>query len=419
MKRKSTTAISGKLAAASESALTKFGHWISDTFRNQSKEFNQLLAITVVLVIFGSMMVLSASYVDALKAGNGAYSIFLKQVLAATAGLVGMGLISRFPLLALQKLTKPFFFGALALQGAVLLIGTAVNGNKNWISVFGLFSLQPSEFLKLAMIMNIAMFLTRRDSELTDPTRTWWPAFGNGIIAMVAVMAGSDLGTVIVMFMTVMVQLAIAGMPRRLVGFIAGLAVVAIPVAINLSSSRRARVLAWLNPSAPDPLDVNWQAKHGVWALAAGGVGGTGFGDSKMKWSWIPEVENDFIFAIIGEEFGLIGAIVVISLFIALGFILVKITLKTRGNYERYILIGIMGWIVLQALVNIAVVLNFLPVLGVPLPLISSGGSSLLATLAAIGVALGVERRNYAAPIARTRTVRRTTRQVSRQRVGR
>jgi cell division protein FtsW (lipid II flippase) len=222
---------------------------------------------------------------------------------------------------------------------------------------------------------------------------------------MVAVFAGSDLGTVIIMFLIVLVQLSIAGMPRRLVGFIAGLAAVAVPIAINLSSSRRARVLAWLNPSAPDPLDVNWQSKHGVWALAAGGVGGTGFGDSKMKWSWIPEVENDFIFAIIGEEFGLVGAVLVTALFIALGFILIKITMKTPGEYERYILIGIMAWIVLQAMVNIAVVLNFLPVLGVPLPLISSGGSSLLATLAAIGVALGIERRNSAAPISRRRQV--------------
>jgi len=385
----------------SEKLLTNFGHWISATFRGQSREFNQLLSVTVILVTFGSMMVLSASYVDALKAGNSAYSVFLKQVAAAIAGLIGMGLISRFPMAAIQKLTRPFFFGAMLLQGAVLMIGTAVNGNKNWISVFGLFSLQPSEFLKLAMILNIALFLARREHVMSDPTKTWWPAFGNGILAMGAVILGSDLGTVIVMFLIVMVQLSIAGMPRRLVGFIVGIAVVAIPVAINISASRRARVLAWLNPSAPDPLDVNWQSKHGVWALAAGGISGTGFGDSKMKWSWIPEVENDFIFAIIGEEFGLIGGAVVIGLFIMLGFILVKIIVKTPGSYERYVLIGIMGWIVLQALVNIAVVLNFLPVLGVPLPLISSGGSSLLSTLAAIGVALGIERRNANAPLGR------------------
>jgi cell division protein FtsW len=402
-KSRKTSAVGGKLAAASEGALARLGVWISDTFRHQSREFNLLLGVTVILVAFGSMMVLSASYVDALKSGNDAYSIFLKQLLAALAGLFGMGLISRLPAFALQKLTRPFFLGTLALQGAVLLVGTAVNGNKNWISIFGLFSLQPSEFLKLAMIMNLALFLTRRDSELHDPTRSWWPAFGNGIIAMVAVIAGSDLGTVIVMFLIVMVQLSIAGMPRRLVGFIAGLAVVAIPVAVNISASRRARVLAWLNPSAPDPLDVNWQAKHGIWALAAGGIGGTGFGDSKMKWSWIPEVENDFIFAIIGEEFGLVGAVVTIGLFIFLGFTLIRIIMKTEGLYERYILMGVMAWIVLQALVNIAVVLNFLPVLGVPLPLISSGGSSLLSTLAAIGVALGIERRNSAAPLSRTR----------------
>jgi cell division protein FtsW len=406
MRRQRQTAIAGKLATASESALSKFGAWVAETFRNQSREFTYLLSITVVLVIFGSMMVLSASYVDALKAGNGAYSIFLKQIFAAAVGLFGMGVISRFPIAALQKLTRPFFALAIGAQALVLMIGTAVNGNKNWISIFGLFSLQPSEFLKLAMILNIALFLTRRDAELTDPTRTWWPAFLNGILAMVAVILGSDLGTVIVMFLIVMVQLSIAGMPRRLVGFIAGLAVIAIPIAINWSASRRARVWAWLNPSAPDPLDVNWQAKHGIWALAAGGVGGTGFGDSKMKWSWIPEVENDFIFAIIGEEFGLIGAVVVVALFVALCFVLIKITMKTRGTFERYVLVGIMGWIVLQALVNIAVVLNFLPVLGVPLPLISSGGSSLLSTLAAIGVVLGIERRNGFTQPIRKKSIR-------------
>ncbi|MFM6977992.1 MAG: FtsW/RodA/SpoVE family cell cycle protein [Micrococcales bacterium] len=404
---KTKTAISGKLAAASEGALSNFGLWIAGTFRNQSRDFNQLLGVTVVLVIFGSMMVLSASYVDALKAGNGAYSVFLKQAFSAAAGLFGMGVISRIPVAGLRRLTRPFFMLALGAQIVVLAFGTAVNGNKNWISIGGLFSLQPSEFLKLAMIMHIALFLANNDDLLDDPRKSWWPAFFSGAIAMGAVILGSDLGTVIVMFLIVVVQLSIAGMPRRLVGFIVGAAVVAIPVAVNMSASRAARVMAWLNPSAPDPLDVNWQAKHGVWALAAGGIGGTGFGDSKMKWSWIPEVENDFIFAIVGEEFGLIGAIVVISLFITLGFILVKITLKTKSLYERYILFGIMGWIVLQAMVNIAVVLNFLPVLGVPLPLISSGGSSLLATLAAIGVALGIERRNGAGPIARTRQVRR------------
>lgn len=398
-------AVSGKLARASEGALNRGASWIAGTFRSQSRDFNRLLSVTIILVSIGSLMVLSASYVDAVKSGGGALSIFLKQVAAAIGGLIAMGVISRIPVVALQKLTRPYTSLVLIVQGAVLLFGTAVNGNRNWISVFGLFTLQPSEFLKLAMILTLALLLTKRNHELDDPTRTWWPALISAGIAMFAVFLGSDLGTVIVMFLIVLVLLSVAGLPRRLFGLVLVAVAVVLPATVMMSGSRKARILAWLNPTAPDPLDVNWQAKHGIWALASGGLTGTGLGESKMKWSWIPEVENDFIFAIIGEELGLIGAVVVIGLFIYLGFTLIRIISKTIDVYDRYVLIGVMAWVVLQALVNIAVVLTFLPVLGVPLPLISAGGSSLVATLMAIGVALGVERRNNLSP-TRTRTLR-------------
>lgn len=397
---KSRTQVAGQLAATSEKFLAGFSGWIGKTFRHQSKDFNILLGITLVLVAVGTMMVLSASYVDAVKSGGGAYSIFLKQGLAAIAGLLLMGFASRVPSFGLQKLAQPFFVFALGLQVAVLAIGTASKGNKNWINIFGL-SIQPSEFLKLAMVIYISALLARRDAELDIPKRTWFPALGVGVVAMVLVIAGSDLGTVIIMFLMVLVQLSVAGMPRRIVGTLTGLAAVVIPIAVNSNASRAARVAAWLNPSAPDPNDVNWQSKHGIWALASGGLGGTGLGESKMKWSWIPEVENDFIFAIIGEELGLVGAIVVIALFIGLGFALIKIIMNTHGKFERYVVMGVLAWIVIQAIINIAVVIGFLPVLGVPLPLISSGGSSLLSTLAAIGIALGVERQNSQAPLRR------------------
>ena len=400
MKTKSMKpAVSGKLAKVSESASARFGVWVGDTFRHQSRDFNRLLSVTVILVTIGSFMVLSASYVDAVKAGNGAMSIFFKQVFAAAGGLIVMGLISRIPRFGLQKLTRTFLLGVAVVQLMVLAFGTAVNGNKNWISVAGLFTLQPSEFLKLAMILTISFLLYQRNNELDDPSRTWWPALIVGGGAMLIVFMGSDLGTVIVMFLIVIVLLSIAGLPRRMfVTIMVALAFV-LPAAVMMSGSRKARIIAWLNPNAPDPGDINWQAKHGIWALASGGLSGTGLGESKMKWSWIPEVENDFIFAIIGEELGLIGAVTVIGLFVYLGFTFVKIIVKTKDTYDRYLMIGIMAWVVLQALVNIGVVLTFLPVLGVPLPLISAGGSSLVATLMAIGVALGVERRNSATPV--------------------
>jgi cell division protein FtsW (lipid II flippase) len=202
--------------------------------------------------------------------------------------------------------------------------------------------------------------------------------------------------------------MVIAGMPNRITFSLLAALAVASPILINLGSSSRAgRILAWLNPNGPDPNGYNWQSEHGMWAIAAGGIFGQGLGSSKMKWSWIPEVENDFIFAIIAEEFGLIGALVVVALFVFLAISFIKIWQRTQDTFSRHVVSGIMIWIVFQALVNIAVVLRLLPVLGVPLPLISAGGSSLLSTLAAVGIVLAIERENHAQLSAGRSRVRR------------
>ena len=153
-----------------------------------------------------------------------------------------------------------------------------------------------------------------------------------------------------------------------------------------------------------------------MWAISAGRIFGSGLGESKMKWSWIPEVENDFIFAVIAEELGLIGALVVIVLFVALAVTFFKIWKRTADDFSRYVVSGIMIWIIFQALINMAVVLRLLPVLGVPLPLISAGGSSLIATLGAIGIVLAVERENHANPLAGRQGRMPQTRQLRRVR---
>jgi cell division protein FtsW (lipid II flippase) len=156
-----------------------------------------------------------------------------------------------------------------------------------------------------------------------------------------------------------------------------------------------ARITAWLNPGSASSEAFNWQYEHGTWALAAGGVFGVGLGNSKMKWSWIPEVENDFIFAVIGEELGFIGALVVIGIFALLISSLIGIMNRSESTFGRVLIVGVIVWIVSQSAVNIAVVLGVLPVLGVPLPLISAGGSSLIATLGAIGLVLAIEKDNH------------------------
>lgn len=385
--------------------------WFTTTFRGQSREFNNLLGITFLLVIFGLVMVLSASYVTSLGNGDGPLSVFTRQLIWAVIGFVALGVMSRLPMPFIEKVAPIFFLVMLGLQVLVLVIGTEVYGNKNWIRI-GELSFQPSEFLKLGLLLVISgMLVSRRD--YLDSFKYGWLApliAAGGSTALV--LGGSDLGTAIVMFGFSLVMLILAGMPSKIALWVF-LGAGAAALAFSSFGSRRVRISAWLNPDAPDVTGATWQAKHGIWALAAGGVGGTGLGDSKMKWNWIPMVDNDYIFSVVGEEWGLVGASILIILFVLLAMALIRILNRTERLFERYVLLGIVSWITIQAFVNIGVVLNFLPVLGVPLPLISAGGTSLLITLTTLGIALGIERRNsQAKPVS-------TARQTSRVRVTR
>jgi cell division protein FtsW len=371
-------------------------------FKAQSIHFYRLLGVTLFLVGFGVIMVLSASSIDSLKANNNSFSIFNKQFFFAILGLLGMSLISLMPTSFFRSKASFFFRIAMILQIAVFFIGEEINGNKNWISVFGLFTIQPSEFLKVAVVLFVASHLASNVDYFYDQS-IWMKAIFVSGVAMAAVMVGKDLGTVIIMAIMFIGMMILAGMPQKLITWIFAAAAVLLPLALSGSASRWGRIMAWLNPNAPDPNGYNWQSEHGMWALSAGRVFGAGLGESKMKWSWIPEVENDFIFAIIGEELGLVGALVVIALFGALAIFFLNIYNRTDDKFSKYVVGAIMLWIVFQAIVNIAVVLRLLPVLGVPLPLISAGGSSLVATLAGIGIVLAIERENHSRPA----TVRR------------
>jgi cell division protein FtsW len=384
-------------------------------FRAQSIYFYQLLGVTLFLVAFGLVMVLSASSIDSLKASNNSFAIFGKQALFAALGLIGMSLASLMPLEWWRGKAKFTYVVSMLLQLAVLFIGIDINGNRNWISIFGI-AIQPSEFLKVAVVLHVSVFLSARGREL-DSVATWKKAGVIMVAAMILVFGGKDLGTMLIMLIMFYGLLALAGMPMKLMRFVAIATVVLIPLALTIGSgSRIGRITAWLNPNAPDPNGYNWQAEHGMWAISAGRIFGAGLGESKMKWSWIPEVENDFIFAVISEELGLIGALVVIALFVTLAISFFKIWQRTSDDFSRLVVSGIMIWIVFQALINMAVVLRLLPVLGVPLPLISAGGSSLIATLGAIGIVLAVERENHTNPMAGRQGRMPQTRQVRRVR---
>jgi cell division protein FtsW len=339
-------------------------------------------------------MVLSSSSIDSLVANRDAYYIFSRQLLYALIGLAVMLFIASLSINFIKRRVGLVLLVGFGLQLAVPFIGISVNGNTNWISIAG-FTLQPSEFLKLALIMYMAWFISNREYEMDDPKRVTYPLLAVGGAAILLVMAGGDLGTAVIFAFIIFGVLIIAGAPIKTLSQVALVAAALAAVAAATSASRMARITAWLNPGSATSEAFNWQYEHGTWALAAGGVFGVGLGNSKMKWSWIPEVENDFIFAIIGEELGLLGALVVIGLFALLVASLLRVMIRSQDSFARVLSIGVVVWIISQSAVNISVVLGILPVLGVPLPLISAGGSSLIATLAGIGLVLAFEKDNH------------------------
>jgi cell division protein FtsW len=372
----------------------KFGEWLRDNFQAESIYFYRLAGLTGFLVVFGLVMVLSSSSIDSLVANRDAFYVFSRQSLYAVVGIAVMLLISSLKLIIISNLVKAAVIFGFALQLSVPFIGITVNGNTNWISIAG-FTLQPAEFLKVALIMYMAWFVSNREQELSDPRRVLMPILIVGGAALALVMLGRDLGTAIIIALIVFGVAAIVGAPLKPLALVfIGVAAAGLLAAVS-SASRMARITAWLNPGSASSEAFNWQYEHGTWALAAGGVFGVGLGNSKMKWSWIPEVENDFIFAVIGEELGFIGALVVIGLFALLISSLISIMNRSESTFGRVLIVGVIVWIVSQSAVNIGVVLGVLPVLGVPLPLISAGGSSLIATLGAIGLVLAVEKHNH------------------------
>ena len=361
-------------------------------FRAQSREFYLLISLVAFTVFLGLAMVASASSVDAFKATSNAGSTFYKQGLFAVAGTFLLIVASNMPIAFYRRIGSIAMLGMIGLQLATVLFGKEVNGNKNWIDL-GLFTLQPSEFLKLALIIGISYLLSQySDDGFQNRQLTTRIIAYSGISLFLVVFMGKDMGTGVVMAVMLMGMFLFAGMRLSQWLAVSAMGLAAVVLLVQMSASRRIRFDAWLNPDSADPMGVRWQYEHGTWALASGGLFGTGLGRSKLKWSWIPEVENDFIFAIIGEELGLIGAIFVIVLFFLIGLTLFSIAKKQTSAFSRNMVIGVMLWIVMQALINISVVLGYLPVLGVPLPLISAGGSSLIATLGAVGVVLAIER---------------------------
>jgi cell division protein FtsW len=363
-------------------------------FSPEHRDSLLLIGTTLFLVAFGLVMVLSASSVEEQSATGDPFGRVLRQAVFAVVAIPAMLVVGRLPMAFWRRWARPMILIALGLQLLVFVPGLSYSsgGNRNWISIGG-FTMQPSEFLKLALIVWIGVVLGARRDELGNWRRLVLPVGPVAGLAIGLVLVGSDLGTAAIMTLIVFGCAFFAG--AKLSHLTIGGLVIAIMAILFVvtSPNRMGRFQTFFTGCTDaDYSGYCWQPQHGMWALASGGVLGVGLGNSRSKWNWLPEADSDYIFAIIGEELGLIGAVVVLALYALLAIVLVRIMRRSREPMTRIIAGGVLVWVVGQAFVNIGVVLGVLPVLGVPLPLISSGGSSLIAILLAIGVVLSLAR---------------------------
>lgn len=369
-------------------------------FAAETREYFVLLATTLFLVAFGLIMVLSSSSIQSHVAEGDFFARASRQGLFALIGVPLMLLAARAPLI----FWKRWAWQALALGVVLQLLvftslGGEYGGNTNWL-MFGSFTMQPSEFVKLALVVWLASVLTTKGALLHDWRHVALPILPVSIVAIGLVLLGDDLGTALILLTLTLGSLFYAGVRLRIVA-VAVAAVAFLGVMFSqLSLSRRRRIDAWLAGCLreEDYEDQCWQTVHGWQALANGGVGGVGLGNSSTKWLWIPHAESDFIFAIIGEELGLIGAVLVLVLFAIMTVCFVRIVRMNRDPFAKIATSAVMIWILSQSFVNIAVVLGLLPVLGVPLPLVSAGGSALISSLVAIGIVLSFARHRAPEP---------------------
>jgi len=353
-----------------------------------------LTVVTVLLMLLGLLMSFSASIVDAAQDGD-AFGTFRRQALWAAISLPIFAIATRFPRQHLRTLSWPLMFIALGLLVLVVIpgVGETRFGATRWLGVGG-FVFQPSEVAKLALLLWLADVLERKrpaDGTLHTTEHLVIPAVPVLVVLAGLVMLQPDLGTTVLLALIVGALLYVEGLRLRFLlgGLLAGVAAVAVLVLV--APYRIARIRGWLYAEEYAQAE-GFQLVQSWVALGSGGVFGLGLGSSRGKWNFVPNPETDFVFAIIGEELGLVGAVGLIVLFLALLLLGLHTAFVASPGYDRTLAFTITAWVVGQAFVNVGTVIGLLPITGVTLPLVSAGGSSLLVTMTALGLLINVAR---------------------------
>ncbi|CAN5336380.1 putative lipid II flippase FtsW [soil metagenome] len=368
-----------------------------------------LLGASALLLTIGLMMVLSASSVYAFEKFDNSYYIFQRQLTWVLLALPIAFLVSRLPHRVIRLLAWPGMIAAIATLALTRVpgLGVKVSGNTNWLDL-GPVQIQPSELAKLAVILWCADLYARKEKLLGDWKHVLVPMLPMTGLVIALVLLQRDLGTALVLFAIVLGMLWVVGAPARL--FVLGLTTVGV-LALWLATTSRERLDRLTNFADPfkDYQGAGWQPAHGLFAMSSGGIFGKGISGSQQKWGNLPAAHTDFIYAVLGEELGLVGTLLVLALFLTLAYAGFRVALRTKDPFVRYMSAGITIWLTAQMMINVGMVLALLPVIGIPLPLVSYGGSALLPSLVALGLLVSFARSEPGAEAAlRARRRRRT-----------
>jgi cell division protein FtsW len=361
---------------------TRFGAWLGRPMTS----FHLIIAVTALLITLGLTMVLSASGVHSYDEDGSPWAIFARQVLWTVVGLLAFYVALRMPVQLMRSLAFTGFALTIVMLVLVLIpgIGKEANGSRGWFVIAG-FSMQPSELAKIAFAIWGAHLLAARRLERASLREMLIPLVPAAVIALALIVAQPDLGQTVSLGIILLGLLWYAGLPLRV--FVSSLAAVMVSAAVLAVSEgyRSDRVQSWLNPGA-DAQGSGYQARQARFALANGGVFGDGLGQGTAKWNYLPNAHNDFIFAIIGEELGFVGAVGLLCLFGLFAYTGMRIARRSADPFLRLLTATATLWVLGQVFINVGYVVGLLPVTGLQLPLISAGGTSTATTLLIIGI---------------------------------
>ncbi len=382
-----------------------------DTIAARKHPDYPLLTVIGIMVPLGVIMVYSASFVDAYNNHKDQMYYTWRQLIAALIGIGAMFVVQRLDYRIWRRFSIHLSLGTLFLLLLVLVLPasmTTVNDAKSWIRI-GPFSMQPSEIAKLTMVIYFADWLSRRGSKVANVTYGLIP-FGLmlGVVCGL-VMLGHDLGTTVVLIVIAATVYFAAGASLLHIAGAGALAAMGFWGAIQIASYRMERIAAWLDPFG-HILGAGYQPVHALYALGSGGLFGVGLGQGRQKFLWLPQSHTDAIFAVIGEEFGLIGTLFIVTCFVIIAYRGMRIAGRAPEPFAALLAIGLTSWLVFQALINIAVVTSLLPFTGLTLPLVSYGGTSLVFNLVAVGILLSISRSMSDTPTAEREDVVATAR---------